>query len=90
MSPLPKCDIVGIYQDYERPGGLVLVSTIIEVEVECTCIDQNNIEERNHQVAQMGRIYTEAKQVAVWLGESDENNSIVFGFFGATLQWKKL
>jgi hypothetical protein len=81
VSPLPKCDIVGVSQDYERPGSLVLVGTIIEVEVGCTCIDQNNIEERNHQVAEMGRIYTEARQVAVWLGESDENNSIIFGFF---------
>jgi hypothetical protein len=37
VSPLPECDIVGVSQDYERPGGLVSVSTIIEVEVWCTC-----------------------------------------------------
>jgi hypothetical protein len=58
--------------------------------IDAVCIDQNNVEERNHQVAQMGRIYTEAKQVAVWLGESDENSSIVFEFLGNTLQWKRL
>ena len=32
------------------------------------CIDQNDNEEKNHQVALMGRIYQQASQVIVWLG----------------------
>lgn len=31
------------------------------------CIDQSDIDERNHQVAFMGRIYSQAEQVLVWL-----------------------
>ncbi|KAH9216660.1 heterokaryon incompatibility protein-domain-containing protein, partial [Leptodontidium sp. 2 PMI_412] len=32
------------------------------------CIDQSSIEERNHQVAQMWRIYSQAEMVIAWLG----------------------
>ena len=32
------------------------------------CINQNDNEEKNHQVALMGRIYQQASQVIVWLG----------------------
>lgn len=38
------------------------------------CIDQNNDEERGHQVQQMGSIYANAERVLVWLGL--DNNSI--------------
>jgi hypothetical protein len=36
--------------------------------IDAICIDQNCIEERNHQVAMMGQIYSGAKLVIVWLG----------------------
>jgi hypothetical protein len=40
------------------------------------CIDQNNILERNHQVKLMKSIYTQASDVAVWLGlEGDESDT---------------
>ena len=32
------------------------------------CINQSNVHERNHQVSLMGRIYTTATEVKVWLG----------------------
>ncbi|KAF2442584.1 HET-domain-containing protein, partial [Karstenula rhodostoma CBS 690.94] len=32
------------------------------------CIDQSSISEKNHQVAQMGAIYSKALQILVWLG----------------------
>lgn len=35
---------------------------------DAVCIDQNNIEEKNQQVQQMGRIYSGAQSVLVWLG----------------------
>ena len=38
------------------------------VWADCLCIDQNDNEEKNHQVALMGRIYQQASQVIVWLG----------------------
>jgi len=36
--------------------------------VDAICIDQNNTAERNHQVMQMGRIYSGAETVIAWLG----------------------
>lgn len=36
------------------------------------CIDQACMLERNHQVARMGEIFSEATQVLVWLGEDSE------------------
>ncbi|KAH7169860.1 heterokaryon incompatibility protein-domain-containing protein [Dactylonectria macrodidyma] len=39
--------------------------------VDSVCIDQSSIEERNHQVALMAKIYSQANQVIVWLGPGD-------------------
>jgi hypothetical protein len=36
--------------------------------VDQICIDQENIEERNHQVNQMAQIYSSARKVHIWLG----------------------
>lgn len=41
--------------------------------VDAVCINQQNIQERNHQVRSMGDIYSTASQVLVWLGPSGEN-----------------
>jgi hypothetical protein len=38
--------------------------------IDAICIDQSQVGERNHQVAMMGRIYSEARKVLVWLGPS--------------------
>lgn len=36
--------------------------------IDALCIDQSSRDERNHQVAQMGHIYSQAMSVEVWLG----------------------
>ncbi|KAK1751192.1 hypothetical protein QBC47DRAFT_417605 [Echria macrotheca] len=36
--------------------------------VDAICIDQDNMNERGHQVQHMGNIYTHAERVIVWLG----------------------
>ena len=41
--------------------------------VDAVCINQENIEERNHQVSQMAAIYGQAQSVVVWLGWPEEN-----------------
>jgi hypothetical protein len=38
--------------------------------IDAICIDQSRVEERNHQVAMMGKIYSLARKVLVWLGQS--------------------
>ena len=39
--------------------------------VDRVCIDQSNVVERAEQVRMMGRIYSQARLVIVWLGEED-------------------
>lgn len=36
------------------------------------CIQQDYIEEKNHQMQQMGTIYTKAKVVGIWLGDATQ------------------
>lgn len=38
--------------------------------IDALCINQSDAEERNHQVQQMGQIYSKAKEVISWLGIS--------------------
>lgn len=39
--------------------------------IDALCINQDDLQEKGHQVAHMGRIYREATCVVVWLGEED-------------------
>ncbi|KAM7211262.1 Heterokaryon incompatibility protein (HET) domain containing protein [Rhypophila decipiens] len=39
--------------------------------IDAVCINQTDIQERNNQVAQMGRIYSQASRVLIWLGPPD-------------------
>jgi hypothetical protein len=38
--------------------------------IDALCIDQSNAMKRNHQVQQMGLIYSQAERVMVWLGNN--------------------
>jgi len=40
--------------------------------IDAICIDQSDLTERSHQVQQMGRVYSQARQVISWLGDSPE------------------
>lgn len=40
--------------------------------IDAVCINQDDLQEKNSQVAQMGEIYAQAKRVIVWLGRGDE------------------
>ena len=44
------------------------------------CINQDNVDERNEQVALMGRIYSRAENVIIWLGEEDPDDKVAFEF----------
>ncbi|KAH7081411.1 heterokaryon incompatibility protein-domain-containing protein [Paraphoma chrysanthemicola] len=41
------------------------------------CIDQQNIEERNHQIKLMGNIYRRASHVVAWLGKSADDDALI-------------
>ncbi|CAO2653033.1 Nn.00g024440.m01.CDS01 [Neocucurbitaria sp. VM-36] len=45
--------------------------------VDAICIDQGNHRERGHQVQQMGRIYSQAEQVILWLGSGTEDTDVL-------------
>ncbi|KAI9868856.1 MAG: hypothetical protein M1813_004707 [Trichoglossum hirsutum] len=46
--------------------------------VDAVCINQSDVEERNHQIQLMSQIYTGASVVISWLGPRDETLSIAF------------
>jgi heterokaryon incompatibility protein (HET) len=48
--------------------------------VDSLCIDQQNEFERNVQVRQMDRIYQNADNVCIWLGEEDSKSKIAMDF----------
>lgn len=49
--------------------------------IDALCIDQNNIEEKNQQVPQMGRIYSGAQSVLIWLGPASDETDSAFDAF---------
>jgi hypothetical protein len=48
--------------------------------IDAICIDQDNIQERRHQVQQMGRIYKAAERVVIWLGQGTKETDLVMDF----------
>jgi Heterokaryon incompatibility protein (HET) len=45
--------------------------------IDVICIDHGDIKERNHQVGVMGEIYSQAEEVAFWLGPQLDHSEIV-------------
>jgi len=43
----------------------------LHVWADALCIDQQNTDEKNHQVSMMGDIYSAASRVYIWLGKPD-------------------
>jgi hypothetical protein len=41
--------------------------------IDALCINQEDIQERNHEVKRMGEIYTRASNVVIWLGEAEHD-----------------
>lgn len=56
--------------------------------VDAVCINQQNIDERNHQVMQMGEIYRRASKVVVWLGLSDPTSHQAIRILEEVSRWK--
>jgi hypothetical protein len=48
--------------------------------IDAICIDQSNIQERNEQVPKMDRIYGNAQNVCIWLGDADKESSDAIRF----------
>ena len=74
----PTCSIQCNGQTvYVRPNLLAVLrrlrhsSRAKALWIDAICINQNDPEEKNHQVPLMHRIYHGAKRVTIWLGEDD-------------------
>ena len=50
------------------------------VWIDAICINQKNMEEKNHQVRQMQNVYASASRVLIWLGESDDDIDAAFQY----------
>ncbi|KAI1042168.1 hypothetical protein LB505_002980 [Fusarium chuoi] len=48
--------------------------------IDALAIDQSNVDERNHQVSLMSRIYSQAARVVVYLGESADDSDLAIEF----------
>ncbi|KLU91268.1 hypothetical protein MAPG_09789, partial [Magnaporthiopsis poae ATCC 64411] len=48
--------------------------------IDALCIDQKNVEEKNHQVQMMSQIYSYADSVCIWLGLDDRNTRMAIKF----------
>jgi hypothetical protein len=48
--------------------------------IDAICIDQKNLEERSQQVKLMGQIYSSTKSVDIWLGQEQDESSLLEEF----------
>jgi thioesterase domain-containing protein len=46
--------------------------------IDAICVNQEDIPERNAQVAKMGRIYRDANHVLAWLGQRTKDSEVAF------------
>ena len=51
------------------------------------CINQDDVDERNKQVALMHTIYSKADNVVIWLGEEGPDDEMAFGFVPILLSY---
>ncbi|KAF2087077.1 HET-domain-containing protein, partial [Saccharata proteae CBS 121410] len=58
--------------------------------IDAICIDQESVEEHNHQVGIMDRIYTQAHRVLIHLGDAFDESNELFDFLKMSheLRWK--
>ncbi|CAO1599252.1 hypothetical protein XANCAGTX0491_002988 [Xanthoria calcicola] len=47
--------------------------------IDVICIDQQNLEERGHQVKRTGDVYHTARQVIIWLGPATDDSALAVG-----------
>jgi hypothetical protein len=46
--------------------------------IDTLCINQSDLEEKSQQVSIMGDIYSQAKNVLIWLGEEDDDTELAY------------
>ncbi|KAF4960811.1 hypothetical protein FSARC_10363 [Fusarium sarcochroum] len=51
------------------------VDSVVTVWADAICINQQDVDEKNQQVPLMGKIFSQAKEVKVWLDPSDKDDT---------------
>jgi hypothetical protein len=57
--------------------------------VDALCISQTDLDEKAHQVAMIGRIFSQAARVLVWVGETADNSAMLFQPTADSPLWRK-
>ncbi|KAK4161582.1 heterokaryon incompatibility protein-domain-containing protein, partial [Cladorrhinum sp. PSN259] len=65
---------------FEALKGIRKEDEQIQIWADGICINQSDTKERNHQVGLMGKIYSGAKNVRVWLGPAADDSDFVLEY----------
>jgi hypothetical protein len=58
------------------------------VWIDALCINQNDVEERGHQVNLMAQVYSLAEKVVIWLGEGCDETNEAFELVGSRADYQ--
>ncbi|KAE8442962.1 hypothetical protein EG329_002500 [Mollisiaceae sp. DMI_Dod_QoI] len=71
----------------QRVKEIPEMKTGMKFWVDALCIDQRNVEEKNHQVKLMKDIYIKAFAVIVWLGDAADDSDKAVDFISTSILW---
>ncbi|CZR70018.1 uncharacterized protein PAC_19919 [Phialocephala subalpina] len=83
LSALPEYTALSYAWGEQRNCRKIKKSTINKPKlfwIDAICINQSDINERNHQVGLMKRIYATAADVYIWLGREGDNSGLAMDF----------
>ncbi|KAK3385601.1 heterokaryon incompatibility protein-domain-containing protein [Podospora didyma] len=55
--------------------------------IDAICVNQTDLQERNHQVQQMADVYSRAHQVVAWIGLETEDSKVAFEFLRESFEF---
>ncbi|KAI7181615.1 hypothetical protein KC363_g9092 [Hortaea werneckii] len=65
-----------------------IIRDVYKVWADAICIDQENLQERNREVARMRDVYRASTNIVIWLGEASDESDLAFDFIcGVAHAW---
>ena len=61
---------------YEALVQIRSATEVLSLWIDALCINQADIQEKNHQVGMMGKIYESAENVIIWVGAARDNSDL--------------
>lgn len=84
LIDIPKKNLEALLQ---RLKGIPEMKAGMKFWVDALCINQCNLDEKNHQVKLMKDIYTKAFAVIIWLGDAADDSDNVVDFISTSNLW---